>query len=267
MTDPHPVTALVMAGRRSGALDPLAARAGVAQKAVVPIDGKPLIAHTIEAVAAARHVGPIRVVAHETEEIAAVPLIAKLRDTGRLSFVEGRHNLVDSVMAGAEGADFPIMLTTADNVLVTGEGYDAFIAAARASGAGAAAALARKEDVQAADPQGQSRFYRFRDGEFSNCNTYWIGGPEALSAAEIFRNGGQFVKYPVRIARAFGIMNLLRFKLGNGDRAKLFAQLSRRFGFKLDGIVLENGEFAIDVDNERTYAVAEKLLKKRHVAA
>ena len=259
-------TALVLAGRRSGALDPLAARAGVGQKAVVPINGKPLIEHTLTAVGACDRIGDIRVVAHDTAEIEAIPLVARLRQEGRLTFAEAKFNLVDSVVAGADGADFPILITTADNTLVTPEGYAEFVDKALAADAGAAAALARKEDVQAADPDGQSRFYKFRDGGFSNCNMYWIGGPEALGAAEIFRNGGQFVKFPKRIAKAFGVLNLLRFYFGTGDRDALFRQISKRFGFPIHGITMSSGEYAIDVDNERTYEVSEKLLKRREAA-
>ena len=79
-----------------------------------------------------------------------------LRDapTRRLTMVEGRFNIVDSVFAGAEGADFPLLITTSDNCLVTAEGYAEFIDKALAAEAGAAAALARKEDVIAADPVG-----------------------------------------------------------------------------------------------------------------
>jgi GTP:adenosylcobinamide-phosphate guanylyltransferase len=121
------VTALVLAGKRSGALDPLAARAGVAQKAVVPVNGVPMIERVVQQVAACPDVGAIRIVAHEQGEIAALPTIAALAQAGRLSFVAGHHNLVDSVVAGAEGAAFPVMITTADNCLVTPEGYGEFI--------------------------------------------------------------------------------------------------------------------------------------------
>ena len=258
---------MIMAGKRSGTLDPLAAKAGVAQKCVVPIRGKPLIEHVVEAVAASEKIGEIRIVAHEPDEIASIPLVARLAQEGRLTFKQGAFNLVDSVINGSEDAQFPILITTADNVLVTAEGYDEFIGESLASKAGGAAALARIEDVQAVHPQGQLRSYKFHDGGYSNCNTYWIGSREALSAAEIFRSGGQFVKYPSRIAKAFGAMNLLRYYLGNGDREKLFAQVSKRFGFPLKTIVLSNGEFAIDVDNQRTYDVTEKLLAKREARA
>ena len=257
------VTALIMAGKRSGALDPLAERAGVAQKSVVPVAGIPMIARVAEQVAACPEVGAIRVVAHEPDEIAELPIIAKLVSEGRLSFTEGKFNIVDSVFSGAEGAEFPLLITTSDNCLVTPEGYSEFITKCHMAEAGGAAGLARKEDVQKADPIGQKRFYEFKDGEFSNCNMYWIGSPEALSAAEIMREGGQFVKFPRRIIKAFGLMNLIRFRLGTGSKEKLFEQVSKRFGFKLVPIELSDGHYAIDVDNERTLAVTEKILKAR----
>ena len=260
-------TALIMAGKRSGALDPLAERAGVAQKCVVPVRGVPMIERVVKEVAGCERVGAIKVVAHEAGEISALPTVARLIEEGRLEIRKGEFNIVDSVFAGAKDIDFPLMITTADNCLVTSEGYAEFIEKALAEEAGAAAALARKEDVIAADPVGQKKFYEFTDGGYSNCNTYWIGSQDALSAAEIMRGGGQFVKFPSRIAKAFGVINLIRFYLGWGTKEKLFAQVSRRFGFKLVPIVMSSGEYAIDVDNERTFEVTERLLAKREAAA
>ncbi|MEM6857543.1 MAG: hypothetical protein AAF559_06695 [Pseudomonadota bacterium] len=263
MTHDTKVTALIMAGKRSGVLDPLAERAGVAQKCVVPVNGVPMVARVTEAVSKVPEVGQIRIVAHEPDEIAAQPVVAKLIEEGRLIFAEGKFNIVDSVFSGAEGADFPLLITTADNCLVTPEGYSEFIGKCLDVQAGGAAGLASKEDVQAADPEGQSKFYEFRDGGFSNCNMYWIGSAKALSAAEIMREGGQFVKFPRRIIKAFGLINLIRFRLGTGSKEKLFEQVSKRFGFKMVPIELSDGHYAIDVDNERTFAVTEKILKRR----
>lgn len=261
------VTALIMAGKRSGIHDPLAQRAGVSQKCVVPVGGVPMIERVLREVAACDRVDAIHIVAHEQEEIASLPTAKALLAEGRLHFREGKFNIVDSVFSGAEGAAFPLLITTADNCLVTAAGYSEFVDKALAANAGGAAALARKEDVQAADPEGQKKFYEFTDGGYSNCNTYWIGSREALSAAEIMREGGQFAKFPRRIAKAFGWINLIRFYFGWGSKEKIFAQVSRRFGFNMVPIVMSNGEFAIDVDNERTFAVTERLLAKREAAA
>ncbi len=257
------VTALVMAGKRSGVLDPLAQRAGVNQKCVVPVGGKPLIEHVIQTLADCERIAEIRVVAHEPGEIEAIPIVSQLKEEGRLIFRPGAFNLVDSVFAGAQGAQFPILITTADNCLWKSEDVAEFVEKALTSEAGAAAALARKQDVIAADPEGQKKFYQFKDGGYSNCNAYWIGNEDALSAAEIMRSGGQFVKFPSRIAKAFGVMNLIRFYFGWGSKEKLFEQVSKRFGFKLTPLVMSNGYCAIDVDNERTWQVTDKLLAKR----
>ena len=263
MTQNKQVTALIMAGKRSGVLDPLAERAGVAQKCVVPVHGIPMVERVAKQVAACDRIADIRIVAHEPDEIAALPTIAALIEEGRLTFAEGKFNIVDSVFSGAEGVEFPLLITTADNCLVTPDGYAEFVDKCLAADAGAAAGLARKEDVQAADPEGQSKFYKFRDGEFSNCNLYWLGSEKALGAAEIMRGGGQFVKFPSRIIKAFGFMNLVRFRLGNGSKEKLFEGVSKRFGIKLVPIELSDGHYAIDVDNERTFDVTERILKRR----
>lgn len=257
------VTALLLAGKRSGALDPLAENSGAAQKCVVPVAGKPLIEHTALALSECANVGEIRIVAHEADEIAAIPLIARLVAEGRVTFHSGAHNLVDSIFAGARGAAFPMIVTTADNCLWKPADYAEFIDHALAATADAGAALARKEDVQAADPRGQAKFYQFADGGFSNCNTYWVGNENALRAAEVMRGGGQFVKHPARIAKAFGVMNLVRFYLGNGTREKLFGQVGRRMGLRMEPVVMSNGYCAIDVDNQRTWEVTDRLLRER----
>jgi len=266
MTQQPKVTALIMAGKRSGELDPLAERAGVAQKAVVPVHGVPMIERVVRQVAACEHVADIRIVAHETQEMSALPTISRLLEEGRLTFADGRFNIVDSVFSGAQGAQFPVLITTADNCLVTPEGYSEFVTKCFAADAGGAAGLARKEDVIAADPVGQKKFYQFRDGDYSNCNMYWLGSEQALGAAEIMREGGQFVKYPSRIIKAFGFVNLIRFRLGWGSKETLFQQISQRFGVKLVPVTLSDGHYAIDVDNQRTLNVTERILKEREPA-
>ena len=110
---------------------------------------------------------------------------------------------------------------------------------------------------------GQRRFYRFSDIAVSNCNLYLIADRQALEAVEIFRSGGQFAKHSGRIVKAFGLANLIRFRLGIGTLSGAFRRFSRRFGFAIEAIIMEDGALAIDVDNERTHAVAETLLTRR----
>jgi len=247
-------TALVLAAQRDGTIDPLAAAMGVSHKCLVPLAGRPLILHVLEALLAAPRIGEIRI------SIDDPAILAGIVDP-RITLVRSSPNLVDSVIAGLAGAAWPVLVTTADNALLT----PAAIAQIQrdAAGADVAVAFTRRESVLAAHPDGQRRFYTFSEGGYSNCNAYWIASADALGAAEVFRQGGQFAKHPGRIVKAFGLVNLIRFRFGIGSLDAAFARFSRRFGRLLRPVVLEDGAVAIDVDNVRTHGIAEELLLAR----
>lgn len=252
---------LILAGKRDGKVDPFAESFGVTHKCVVPVAGKPMIEWVLDAAEATGW--PVMVSLDAPVLLDEIGAARRMIAEGRLLFVKPDVNIVESVLAAARQADFPLMITTADNVLVTAEALAGAHRGARAAGAAVMVALARKEDILAAHPDGQRRFYAFRDGEYSNCNLFWIAGPNALQVAETFREGGQFAKHPRRIIRAFGILNLIRFRYRLTTLGGLFANLSRRFGTLIVPHIFDDGALAIDVDNARTHGVAEELLAAR----
>lgn len=252
---------LILAGRRPGAIDPLAASHGVADKCLVPVAGRPMIAHVLRA-AAVSEAAQIFVSTHHPNLLADLggPVAEMLGK--RLIIVPAAGNLADSVLAVAGFATFPLLVTTADNCLLTPEAIAEIAAEATRLEVEAGVALARREDVLAAHPDGQRRFYEFSDVAVSNCNAYWIGHPGALRATEAFRGGGQFVKKPLRLMRAFGLINLLRFRFGLGPIHHVFARISRHMKVEIAPLLVSNGATAIDVDNERSLGVTEALLAR-----
>ena len=272
-----PFDAIVVAAQREGRLDPLAAEAGVTHKGLVPIRGRPLLAHVLAALAATEGARRIRISVEPAAEPALRAVIAAIPGLSLSScpqspvpspqpgipveFVPSRATITDSVYAAAEGLDGPFVVTTADNVLLTPEAVRR-VAARLAAGDDAVGAMARREAVLSAHPEGQRRFYKVRDGLFSNCNLYGLSR-EGLRLAEMFRSGGQFAKNPRRLLAAIGPFNLLILRYGLIALAPAFARLGRRFGLKASPVVLEDGAHAIDVDNARTYAIAAELLDKR----
>lgn len=253
------IRVIVLAAQRDGKLDPLAEEAGVSHKCLVPIGGRPLLAHVLEALSRVERVAEVRIVVEQGAE-ARLKQIA-VGSGVMAEFAIAANNIADSVYAGAEGAGGPVVITTADNVLLTPAAVDQVIDRLLA-GDDTVVALARKEDVLSAHPEGQRRFYRFRDGEFSNCNLYGLS-QAGLRLAETFRSGGQFAKNPMRIAKAFGFFNLflLRFALVSLDAG--MRRLSRRFRVRVAAVLLRDGAHAIDVDNRRTYDIAAQLMEKR----
>ncbi len=260
MAEPR-FTAIVLAAQREGRLDPLAAKAGVSHKCLVPIGGRPLIAHVLDALGAAGQVDRVRISVEASAQAAISEAIAAVPRKAKVEFVAAAATITDSVYEAASGQAGPFIITTADNVLLTPGAVDR-LAGRLAGGDDAVAAFARKEDVLRAHPEGQRRFYRFSDGSFSNCNLYGLS-QAGLKLAESFRSGGQFAKNPLRIARAFGPINLLLLRYGLVSLGRAMDRVGRRFGVRASALVLEDGAHAIDVDNERTYSIAATLLERR----
>lgn len=254
---------LILAGRRLGAADPLANAHGVTDKCLVPVAGRPMIAHVLES-AAASGATHIFVSTHRADLLGDLDDAVVKSFGERLTVVPAADNLADSVLAVAGAAEFPLLITTADNCLLTPATIAEIEEEAMRLGVDAGVALARREDVLAAHPDGQRRFYVFSDVAVSNCNAYWIGHPGALKAAEAFRGGGQFIKKPLRVMRAFGLINLLRFRFGLGPIHHIFRRISHQLKVEVAPLLISNGATAIDVDNERALRVTEALMARRH---
>ncbi|WP_084758177.1 NTP transferase domain-containing protein [Sphingopyxis macrogoltabida] len=252
---------LILAGRRPGAVDALAEAHGVGDKCLVPVAGRAMIAHVLDS-AAQTDAARIFVSTHESLlDDLADPVVERLGE--RLVIVPAADNLADSVLAVADRAEFPLFITTADNCLLTPATIAEIGSEAARLGAGAGVALARREDVLAAHPEGQRRFYEFSDVAVSNCNAYWIGDRHALRAVEAFRGGGQFIKKPIRVMQAFGLINLLRFRFGLGPIHHIFQRISRHLKVDIAPLLVSDGATAIDVDNARSLAVTEMLMWRR----
>jgi len=253
---------LILAGRRPGAVDALAEAHGVADKCLVPVAGRPMIAHVL-ASAAQSDAATIFVSSHHEGLADDLGDIVVDSQGDRLVFVDAADNLADSVLAVAGQAAFPLLITTADNCLLTPDTIAEIGAEAARLGGEAGVALARREDVLAAHPEGQRRFYEFSDVAVSNCNCYWIGHRGALQAAEAFRGGGQFVKKPVRVMQAFGLINLLRFRFGLGPIHHIFRRISRHLKVDVAPLLVRDGATAVDVDNERSLRATEAIMERR----
>jgi len=258
-------TILILAGQRQGVPDPLALAHGVEHKCLVPLLGRPLIGYVFDAVDAAFPGAQIVVSINDPHALDGEPEARRFFDVGRLRTVTSARNLLESVFAAVDGIDFPLLITTGDNVLATPDAFAGLHAFALEQAADGVALFARKEDILAAHPEGQPRFWKFRDGEFSGCNTFWMKDREALSIAEIFRGGGQFLKFPKRFIAAFGLSNLIGFRLGLFTTQRMLARISRRFGKTVKVQIARDGRWAIDVDNAHSHQVAERLLRAKGV--
>jgi GTP:adenosylcobinamide-phosphate guanylyltransferase len=255
-------TVVVLAAQRAGVVNPLAERAGVSHKCLAPIAGKPLIVHVMDVLAQCPEVARVRVMVEPDGQQALEPVMAPYRERGlAIDLVSSAENIVESVLAGVEGQAAPFVVTTADNVLLSREAFKATLDALATHDA--AMNLAPKEAVLAVHPQAQRNFYEFADGAYANCNLYGIADRHALRAAEAFREGGQFQKNPRRLLTAFGLVNILLFRFRLIGLQTAARRIGKRFGLRIAAVIQPDGAQAVDVDNERTYDIAQMVLEQR----
>jgi CTP:molybdopterin cytidylyltransferase MocA len=88
-----PAIAIVLAGQRRGAVNPLAARAGVTHKCLAPIAGKPLLAHVLEALAATPALAEIRISVEPEAEPELAPLLRSSPAARRSGWLRARRAL------------------------------------------------------------------------------------------------------------------------------------------------------------------------------
>lgn len=263
---------IVMAAQRTGVVNPLAERAGVSHKCIVPICGKPLIQYVFEILANTPGVTEVRVSVEPEAWEPVKALSGPLNDNAiPVSFIEPRPSITDSAYAAADGIEGPFLITTADNVIMT---PDAILKALEPIWADAdvSIGLTTREAVLAARGEQSSAKnqnvgpYKFSDVRVSNCNLYGFEGTHVLKAAEFFREGGQFTKSRKRLIKAVGIVNVLLMALRLVTLEQGMRRLSKKLGITIQPVVLEDGSQAIDVDNFLTYDLAEQILKQKAAA-
>lgn len=232
-------TALVLAGERPGAPDPAAAYAGVAHKALIELEGRPLLARVVGAL---RDAGATRIaVSTSTAQVAA--LAASLG----VEVIAASSSPSLSVAQGVEALGFPVLVTTADHALLQPPWVRQFLDDAPAD-ADIAALLAPQAAVVQAAPQTQRTYLRFADGRYSACNLFLLRTPAALNLISLWRAVEAERKRPWRIAARLGLVTLLLYALGLLTLDGAVTRLGRRAGVRAAAVRTPYGLAAVDVD-------------------
>ncbi len=259
-------SALVMAARRQGVIDPLCTMGDVSHKCMLHIHGQIMLERVI---AALLDSGCVSTVYVSIDDAAVLHDGARLRgwladQTVRAVAAEG--NLADSVVAAARhipAPEWPLLITTGDNALHTAELIRDFVVQGCASHCDVALGLTREADVTPQIPDSNLNWHWLRDGGFSSCNLYLLQHPKALRGVSIFRSGGQFGKKHWRILKAFGILPFLLYKFKLTTTEQLVQRIGRRLGLAMRAVFLPYAFAPIDVDNPKSFALSERLLAER----
>lgn len=256
----RPLRLVVLAGHGLGpeGVDALAERFGEKHRCLIPLAGRPLIAHVLQTAAQHPRVASLSVCVEREAFDPIWDVLTRLPGRGSVALVEARSDIAESVRAAAEDWDGPLLVTTADHALLSTESVDAM--AEMLDGCDVAFALARRDAVEAAHPKALRSYIALRDGDFATCDLYGMASARFVDAVDVFRGARIGGRESSRILRAIGVVGLVMIKLGLESLSGAVVRASRRLGLRVRAVIMADGTQAIDVDNDRTYAIVRDLL-------
>lgn len=250
-----PYTALVLAGTRPGG-DPLADHAGVSHKALIKVDGEPMLLRVLRALAGSAAVARIVVAIDRAEVLAGFADVGKV-----VTVVPCASGPSASVRVVLEREGTPLLVTTADHALLQSAWVDEFVAAtALDPAADAFVGLARSEAVLAAAPGTVRTWLKFSDGAFSGCNLFLLRSPASLGVVRLWQELEADRKRPLALLGRLGVGHVLRYRLGRLALPQALAQLGRVTGARLAPVLLTDGLAAIDVDKPADLDLVRRLV-------
>jgi GTP:adenosylcobinamide-phosphate guanylyltransferase len=257
----QPIATLVLAGSRPGN-DPLLAGTALPSKALLPIAGKPMLAHVLSALRDAPEVGPVVVVAQDTSRLTADPQIAQAAKGVEWRVAAG--SIADAVRAALERADGPLFVTTADNVLLTPAMIGQFLREAASSDV--AVGLVSRRAVEAAGHSSARTWLKFRRDQWSGANLFRLGGKQVVPLVEFWRALEQDRKKGMKIVGAFGPVLLLAALLRLIEVNAFAARVAGRFGLRGKVVAMAAAEACIDADKPSDIPVIEAILAARQAS-
>lgn len=251
--DHSDVHVLILAGSRAGETDPLYTEYGYAQKADLPINGRPMLDYVTDALAAAKFKKPYFISGYGG-------------DKRPLKSVPAASDPASSILAAVDaGAPLPLLVTTSDHPLLSKDILLSFMQGAHASDADICAGLASRATIEADYPETRRTYLKFKDIDVSGCNLFYIARPEGLKAIEFWQTAQHLRKHPIRLAFRIGLSVLIRYISGRLTLDGFFDYGSKKIGTKIRPVLLPYAEAAIDVDKPSDKVLVEQILtRKRH---
>ena len=254
-------TALVLAGQRPG-IDPMAAPFGTEMKALIPVAGELMLNRVLEALLDAPQVARIVVLAQNTLQLRAHRDLGWAVGEPKITFRVSGPTISGSVLGAVEdaGLGVPVLVTTADNVMLTPATIAEFVAGAGAGATDVSVAFVERGNLEAAVGPNKRTWLTFRDGAFTGANLFALTGSGADNALRFWEKVEADRKSVLRLAAHFGPVLMVKLLLRRMTLRDALAAAGKKLGASAAPVVLSDGRMGVDVDKPEDHALAERLL-------
>jgi GTP:adenosylcobinamide-phosphate guanylyltransferase len=250
-------TGVVLAGSRPGK-DPFAESYGTDLKALIPVDGKPMVVRPVEALLASRDIDDIRVLAQQPERIREV-----LPADPRISVEPSGHTIAATLekMCVDPNARWPILVTTADHALLTPEMVADFLG--KAIGADLAIGLVSQDALMKRLPETKRTWLKFRGGAYSGANLFLLGSPRIRSTLQLWGSNEQNRKKALRMLLTLGLFGFLGALFRVRTLQQTLDSVGRKLGLTIRAVELSDPLAAVDVDKSADHKLVTAILEGR----
>lgn len=243
-------TAIILAADRH-ANDPLLAASGACCKAMVKIDGAPMLERVVGALLDSPRVGHIVISGPREQQLPGSDFLAAALARGAINWTAPQDSPSNSAYRAMQALpnDTPVLVTTADHPLLRADIVDDFVRRSLESGADVGVGLTDYAAIHTRFPSAKKTVTRFRDGGYCGCNLFTFMTPASHRVAAAWRRVEQQRKNPLRIISQLGWWSVFRYLLGWMTLNQALGELSQRLHVRIAPVHLPYPEAAIDVDS------------------
>ena len=233
------------------------------ERALIPLDGKPLLEHVLHSLAS---VTPVTRIICVTTPGALEILPTKI---GAIEIVRlpAGDKLTHNLFLGARAATSErILIVTGDGPLATGRTWMQFLDGASVNSLEAAYAVVREDAMEAQFPGARRTYARFRDGAFSGGNAFLVPRARLEKLEKTIETAFAARKNPLGLAQLLGpsfILKALFKRLAVGEAEE---KVSRLLDCRAGRVEVPDATIAFDVDKLEDLRVAEDFLARAQTA-
>ena len=240
--------AVISAGSTPGKVDPLLEYTHVDRKALIPINGKPMIKWVTDALIGSHHIDRLIIVG--LEQSPGIDFRSK-----PVMFVPAEGKLIQNYIAGVERAlqdtsdTRHLLIATCDIPMITAAIVDAHIDQMLATDHDVYYSLVRKSTMLEKFPTSKRSYTRLRDGVFCGGNLNMISATVMSSSSRtLWSDLLERRKNVFQQARLAGYGTLLGLLLGTLTIAAAEQRAEKIIGVKCKAIETPHAEIGMDVD-------------------
>lgn len=233
------INAIVLAGDNKKGF----VQQGVDNKALLPINGKPMVEYVVDALRGSPFIGRISV----TGPVSV--LKEHLADKADY-YMEGRESLFENIKLGMEPFinDNAVLIVTSDIPLITSEMVSDFIQRCIRQGGDFCYPIVEKQLNEERFPGVERTYVRLKEGTYTGGNIMYLNPAIVDRCEEFARKLIEFRKQPWKTSRLLGFRFLVGLLLGVIPISKVEKRFCELLGIQASAIIMPYPEIGNDVD-------------------